>query len=606
MSSPATPEMVAPQPNPGDVSVAKEPQLRLWPGVLIIALQWSVVLLSGWLAPGTMAAFMGIMWSPIVGSLLLIVWWLFASRLPVRQRWILFAACAAIGTVAFFISDPTYGFLAMLLYSLPTVTTGWVAWLVVSQRLRWPVRRAGLIVVYLLGWGYFTLLRFDGTTGEFSAEFNYRWKPTAEQKFLAEAKPANAASESSGDALTAEAIELQPGDWPEFRGPARDARLTGVTIATDWKQNPPKELWRHRVGPGWSSFSVVGNRLYTQEQHDQDEAVICYDAETGKELWTHRDPVRFTEVIAGPGPRATPTFHEGKIYAQGAKGTLNCLDAATGKKIWSRDIKADSNAPEPPWGFSASPLVVDGVVSTFAGGPDGKSVLGYDAESGDMKWSSGDGGHSYCSLQRTVLDGIPQLVVTSDAGLMSYDPATGKNLWYHDWTLDQGMSRCTQPTILDNGDILLGAGFGYGLRRVHLTRKDDSWSTSEIWTTRAIKPYYNDLVIEGDYLYGFDGAFFVCVDLEAGKLKWKARGYGNGQVLLLADQKLLLVLSETGAVALLEINPARHVELARFQALEGKTWNHPVVAHGKLFVRNGEEAACFQVGAVQVAVGNDE
>jgi outer membrane protein assembly factor BamB len=152
-----------------------------------------------------------------------------------------------------------------------------------------------------------------------------------------------------------------------------------------------------------------------------------------------------------------------------------------------------------------------------------------------------------------------------------------------------------QPTLLGDADLLLGTGFQYGTRRVHVSRDGDGWQAQEVWTSRAINPYYNDLVVHRGHLYGFDGSFFTCVNLEDGKKKWRERGYGNGQVLLLADQDLLLILSERGEVALVDASPDGHKERGRFQAIEGKTWNHPVVAHGKLFVRNSEEAACYQL-----------
>src|SRR5262249_625934 len=145
-------------------------------------------------------------------------------------------------------------------------------------------------------------------------------------------------------------VVLQPGDWPGFRGKDRDGRYKGARIATDWDERPPRQVWRQRVGPGWSSFAVVGTRLYTQEQRGPNEAVVCYDAGSGAELWSHEDAARFSETMAGPGPRATPTFHEGKIYAQGATGKLNCLDAATGRVLWSHDVAADSGAALPLWG----------------------------------------------------------------------------------------------------------------------------------------------------------------------------------------------------------------------------------------------------------------
>ncbi len=373
-----------------------------------------------------------------------------------------------------------------------------------------------------------------------------------------------------------------------------------------------RELWRHRIGPGWSSFAVVGNRLYTQEQLGEDEAVICYDAATGGELWSHRDAVRFTEPLAGPGPRATPTFHEGRIYALGAAGRLNCLDAATGEVTWSRDIKSDADVKVPPtWGFASSPLIAEGVVTVFAGGPENKSVLGYDASTGEPKWSAGEGQFSYSSTQLSKLGGVDQLLIATDRGLSAFDPASGRVLWTHTGPpLNEGMSRCVQSPVVGDSDVLLGTGFGIGTQRVHVASSGDGWTVTAVWPepSRAIRPYYNDMVVHQDHIYGFDNNLFTCVSLSDGKSKWKARGYGNGQALLLPDQDLLVILSEkTGEVALVAAKSDGHHELARFKAIEGKTWNHPVVAHGKLFVRNGEEAACFELteeGEADVAIND--
>jgi outer membrane protein assembly factor BamB len=157
------------------------------------------------------------------------------------------------------------------------------------------------------------------------------------------------------------------------------------------------------------------------------------------------------------------------------------------------------------------------------------------------------------------------------------------------------MARIVQPAVVGGSDVLIGAGFGSGTRRVRVSREGDSWSTREVWWSQTFSPYYNDFVIHRNYLYGFNSGFFVCVNLDDGKVKWKARGYDNGEVLLLADQGLLLVVSEQGEVALLDATPDRHIELCRIIAIKGKTWNHPVVARGKLFVRNGEEAACYEL-----------
>jgi outer membrane protein assembly factor BamB len=605
--TPSLPETTSPPQVTASVQPVAigERRLRLWPGLAILVLMWLAITVPGWLAPGTPTQFFGMFWGPMVGTALLVGWWLFASRLRWPDRLLIPLACAAIGTAASACYHSSFGFFGIILYTLPTVTTAWLAWLLLTPFLRWPIRRAGLLVVFVLAWGYFGLLRFEGVDGGMTAQFQYRWNPTAEEQFLSEIAGRKLAS-SPTVAGAPDGLRAVAGDWPGFRGANRDGRRPGVQIATDWGQHPPQQLWRHRVGPGWSSFAVIGTRLYTQEQRGEDEVVVCYDTDSGDELWVHRDHARFSEDVAGPGPRATPTFHENKIYALGAAGLLNCLDAVTGRVIWSRDIVADSGAKKPQWGFSSSPLVSEGVVTVFAGAPDGKSVLGYRATTGEPVWSAGDGQNSYCSPQPAHVAGKDQVLIATDNGLTSFQPTDGKVLWRYDWMLEKNMARVIQPTVLDGGDVLIGTGFKNGTRRVHVGSEKDGWPTEVVWNTLALSPYYNDQVVHQGHVYGFDNEFFTCLSLENGAGKWKARGYGHGQVLLLADQSLLLILSEKGEVALVEANPAGHKQLARFQAISGKTWNHPVVAHGKLFVRNGEEAACYQLSEKRTDKDSDQ
>jgi outer membrane protein assembly factor BamB len=596
----------------------------------IVVLLWAALKVPGWVAPGSMIGFMLIFWAPMVAGALFLLWWCgppfnpsWLPRIvrdsfllwwllfgPFRLWWRLFSrvswldrivwplACAAVGFLAmiFCVPDTTVRLYAVLLYGLPGAMTAWVGWLLLTPFLSWPVRRAGLLLLFLLAWGWLPLVRVEGVDGALDATLAWRWSATVEDLALADRK----ARLKNAAAPVKEAAALHSGDWPGFRGPNRDSRLTGVRIATDWKKKPPQLLWRHRVGPGWSSFAVVGDRLYTQEQWGEDEAVVCYNAGTGDELWAHTDKARFYETAAGAGPRATPTFHDGKLYALGAAGRLNCLDAATGKVSWSRDVVADSGASVPLWGFASSPLVADGVVSVVACAPDHKSVLGYNAATGDLAWSAGEGQYSYSSPHLVNdLRGERQLLVTTDAGLTAFSPKTGSVLWRHEWQLDRQTARVVQPAVLEvNGqgmDVLLGTGFGNGTRRLHVGWGGAGWGVEERWASRAISPYFNDLVTHNGHLYGFDGVFFTCVSLEDGAGKWRQRGYGNGQVLLLADQGLLLVLSEKGEVALVEASPAGHKQLAKFQAFKRKTWNHPVIAHGKLFVRNDEEMACYEL-----------
>lgn len=576
-------------------SPASEAQrrLRLWPAVAIVVVEWLLITVPSWLAPATLFQFFMLFLTPMAAALAIGLWWLFFSRLRWAERVLLLLACVCSGVMAFALCDSSMGALVLVIYMLPAITAAWALWLLVTPMLSWPIRRIGLLIVFVLVWGYFPLIRFDGTYGNFAATFNYRWTPTEEQKLLAELAAGRLKPEAKTKPADKELV-LQTYDWSEFRGPERDGRRIGENLAVDWQKEPPRQLWRHRVGPGWSSFAVVGTHLFTQEQRGEEELVICYDADTGAERWVHRDKTRFAEAVGGPGPRATPTFHEGKLYTLGAKGRLNCLAAATGKLLWSRDIAADAGAKTPEWGFASSPLLLHDIVTVFAGGPSGKGVLGYRAATGELAWSAPAGQLSYCSPQRAVLDGVEQILIATNAGLTALEPRRGETLWKYDWLLEGG-ARIVQPAVLSDSDVLIGTGVAMGTRRLRVKRADNEWKVQEVWATRAISPYYNDLVVHKDCLYGFDGNLFTCVNLEDGKRKWRTRGYGNGQVLLLADQDLLLVLSEEGEVALLAANPREHKVMGSFQAINGKTWNHPVLAHGKLFVRNGEEAAAYHL-----------
>ena len=274
--------------------VAAARRLRLWPGVVIVLLYWAALKLPGWIVPGTMAQFMISGFGSMALAAVFVLWWLFFSRVTWGERFAGLLVFGAVGGAAWYWFDPSlqgrhpFDTIMSLTFSvLPVVLTGWVAWLLLARSFQRPVRLAGLVVVMLLTWGYFTALRMEGVTGVYSPEFSYRWQPTAEDQFKAD----RAANQSTAEtvAATGPPLTMTPADWPGFRGMARDGRRAGIRIPTDWTLHPPKQVWRHRIGPGWSSFAVVGPRLFTQEQLGDDEGVVCYDADTGKEVWAHTD-----------------------------------------------------------------------------------------------------------------------------------------------------------------------------------------------------------------------------------------------------------------------------------------------------------------------------
>ncbi|HZZ27023.1 MAG TPA: PQQ-binding-like beta-propeller repeat protein [Pirellulales bacterium] len=581
-------------------------KLRLWPAVVLVAVLWASYVGADYVEMSMFIRFASRWGMYAVVLLCFIVWWMFFSRARWSDRFLGLAVFIGGSIIAGLFADrSTTAGMALpgfFMAGFPVVLTVWAIWLLMATRwikLSPRAQRIGLCAGILLGWGYFDLVRWEGLDGGQHSAFAWRWQPTSEQKFLVQH-----ASATSGSAEPGLALHLRPDDWPEFRGPERNNQVHGLKLATDWQQQPPKQLWRQRVGPAWSSMIVVDGLLFTLEQRGDQEATVCYDVATGKERWAHTVDTRFFESLSGAGPRGTPTFADGRIYSLGATGKLNCLDAASGKPIWSHDIVADAQAEAAPapftarqWGYSNSPLVVNGLVIVFAGGQRDKSLLAYRADTGKPAWTYAAGKDGYSSPQLISLGGQSQLLMHSTGGLVALDPSTGKMLWQRP-SANPMFLPITQPQAVGGEQLLTQSENGVQL--IKLTSDGDRWSPAQRWDSKALKLTLNDYVVYDGCVYGFDDNVFCCLDLETGKRRWKGGRYGSGQVLLLPDQPLLVVTSETGEAILVAPNREKLEELGRFQAVEGKTWNHPVIAEGKLFVRNAEEMACYELPLAQV------
>jgi outer membrane protein assembly factor BamB len=357
---------------------------------------------------------------------------------------------------------------------------------------------------------------------------------------------------------------------------------------TDWSKSPPVELWRRPVGPGWSSFAVRGDRLYTQEQRGEDEVVTCYNVTTGKPVWTHRDAARFYESNGGAGPRGTPTLSEGRVYTLGATGILNVLDARDGTVVWSRNAASDTQTKVPGWGFASSPLVLGDIVVVATAG----TLAAYDLISGEPRWFGPKGGGGYSSPHLMTINGVTQIVLMCGPGAISVAPTDGKLLWQHPLSSN---TRIVQPALIADGDLLVSDGEASYMYRIAVTRGAGGWTVEERWMSEGLKPYFSDFVAHRGHAYGFDNGKITCIDLKDGGLKWEGGSYGSGQLVLLHDQDVLLVVSEQGNLALVGAAPDRFTELARFPAIKGKTWNHPVLAGDVVLVRNAEEMVAFRL-----------
>ena len=581
---------------------AHQQALRLWPGVAAVALQWLLRFGVPQVLPDEIIIALA---GGALGGLAVILWWMFYSRAPWLDRIGIIALTILAAAVTFRLLDKSVATAMMGMMfpfsSVPFLSLAIVASAVLARHFSNGARRAvmiGAILLTCLGW---TLVRTNGITGDAASDFAWRWSKTKEERLVALQPaappvplPPAAVSKEEPVAKTEDkpaVIVAATANWSGFRGPHRDGIVSGIQINTDWSLNPPVELWRKPVGPGWSSFAVQGDLIYTQEQRGEDEMVTCYSATTGNPVWAHRDAARFWEANAGAGPRGTPTLHNGNVYTLGATGILNALNANTGAVQWTRNAATDTGAKQPGWAFASSPLVLDDMVIVATSG----QLAAYDLATGAPRWTGPAGGDSYSSPQLATLGGVVQILLASEIGLTSLAPADGKLLWKYEWPSG---TRIMQPAVTADGEILVTNGdgmSGIGIRRIAVIHSDAGWTTEERWTSPGLKPNFNDFVIHDGHVYGFDNSILACIDLKDGKRLWKGGRYGHGQFVLLRDQGLMIVLSEEGGLALVKADATQFTELAKFPAMEGKTWNHPVLAGDRLFVRNGSEMVAFRL-----------
>jgi outer membrane protein assembly factor BamB len=560
--------------------------LRVWPVVGLAAVYWAFIFAIFQLDMAMFTRFMSKSLAGLAFLVLFIVLWLSSGKIPWQTRLIGLATFIVAVVLGIKLADRTLDPFSFVLIVVPYVLTAWAGWMVVCRRS--PATQttsliAGLLATALL----FDLVRWDGTDARLHSTLSFRWSATAEQKFLAAKIPTAAPRETR-------AWTLRSGDWPEFRGPRRDGAVRGVRIDPNWKSAPPEKLWRMDVGPGWSSMILVDGFLVTQEQRGENEAVVCYAADTGSEVWAYQGGGRFSEGIAGAGPRATPTYRDGRIYSYGANGHLSCLEAATGKLLWSREAAREGGAALPQWGYSASPLVADGKVIVYVGEPRG--VVAVEAATGAPAWARGAGKFSYSSAHLVTIGGVSQVVMQDNTHTRSLAAADGAVLWERANTVENAIPML-QPQPGDDSSLLISSGLDLAL--VEVRRDGSAWKVADKWVTTRFKPSFNDFVVHDGYAFGLDDGILACVDLKDGRRVWKKGRYGGGQILLLADQGLMLVISEKGELALVEAKPQEPGEVDRFPALEGKTWNHPILAGDRIFVRNSGEMACYRVRLIK-------
>jgi outer membrane protein assembly factor BamB len=576
---------------PQSPAVQPTRRTRRWPAVLLVLLGLAAYfsirlyeLAPEWMPGELLFMLYGI--GPSVCALLLLLWYLplgpgrFSPRLALVS-WIV-VLCATAWMAAHPSAREYWGKHALAA----------AAALAVLAFVFWPGRSLVVpsvlaTVLMLVPLVPMDLVYARGVTGSFEPVVFWRWMPEPETQALAYFGKQSPTAASPG----AVAPDVGPGDWPGFRGADR----SGATEADvgDWAKCLPHERWRHLVGPAWSSVCVVGDLLFTQEQRDKKEVVVCYRAATGEQVWAHAEEARHEDVRSGAGPRATPTYHAGKVFTLGGTGIVNVLDAVTGQMLWRVDLKEIAGVSNTDFGLVTSPLVVGDKVILHPGSKTGPRLVALAVASGSKLWAVGPGDGSYSSPQLVTLHGVPQVLVYVNEGLCSHDPASGEELWKFSWPVDDFAAPVAQPQVLPGERIVLGGSQPtVRTKCVQVSRDNGRWSVQEVWQAK-FTPGFNDFVHLQGNLYGLDNEKLVCLDAATGEVRWKGGKFGHGQVLRVGPR--LLVQAEQGDVVLVNPSPDRLQEVARLKALTARTWNHPVVAGGRLYVRNDQEMACFNL-----------
>lgn len=452
-----------------------------------------------------------------------------------------------------------------------------VLWWLIASRARWWARlgvAAGLAGVLGLT---VTMFRIRGVSGDLLPIVEFRWARAAS---LPPSEPSRAALPSPAVAPAF--------DFPQYLGPGRTAVLDAPALGRDWRASPPRILWRQPIGAAWSGWAIVGTRAFTQEQRPEGECTTCYQALTGRLLWSQAEPVHYHTTLGGEGPRCTPTVVGNRVLALGATGVLNCLELATGRRLWRRDIVADARSRVPEWGFAGSPLVYDGLVVVSAGGAPDKSLVAYHLETGEPAWSGGSQRANYGSPFLATLAGRRQVLAFNSRKITAHDASSGQVLWEYPWGI--GEPQVAVPVVVGTNRVLFSSGYGVGAELLEVRADNDGrLSARRVWQSRKMKAKFANLVQREGFLYGLDDGVLACLELKDGSQPWRGGRYGHGQGLLVRDRFVLM--AENGELVLLEPSPTGPNELGRFRVFGGKTWNPIALAGDLLLTRTDQEAA---------------
>jgi hypothetical protein len=380
-------------------------------------------------------------------------------------------------------------------------------------------------------------------------------------------------------------------DWPCWRGPRGDGISRETGLLKEWPSGGPAQLWKAELSGGFSSVAVADGRLFTQTKEKNQEVVVCLDAATGKDLWRYRydcDYAAYPTFTGGAmpqsrtGPRATPTVEGDRVYTLGATGTLLCLEARTGKKLWQQELLKLAGIDCPKHGYNNCPLVVGDRVYVQPGGPQGKSVAALDRKDGAVVWQGLDDPIGESSPVWAEVGATPQVIFFTGTGAVGVAPKDGKLLWRYPWKTQYDLNIAT-PVYAD-GKVFVSSNYGTGGA---VFRLKNGAEPETLWKGRAMQNHFSSSVLYEGHLYGFSEDRLRCVEFETGKVKWDQTGLGKGSLLVVADGRLI-ALGDHGQLVFARATPEGYSEISRCQVFDKDrlTWTVPVLSGGRLFVRH--------------------